>query len=172
NAAELTAKYEQLGAAGAQLSTRLDEAKAAVDGQKAAVQEASGAQAQLARSIEQAANAYKSTLAQVKASKEPNEALKNQLRDQRDALISLIEQETRAKVQLGEQTEALAKAETAFASVNTEVAANSKAQEKLGRDTQAANEAAARQAETLEKARAELASMTAAGEAAGQKLGG
>lgn len=171
-AAALAAKHAQLAEAGERLNASLTETKAHLDAERAAVTAAEAAQGRLAAQIERVKVAYSASHAAITATKAPSDEMQAGVRGQRDALIALNEQHSAGEERLTAQKSAVKDLASQYGALNRQVTVNSSAQARVAADVTNANEAYQRSLATLEKARAELATMSGAGAAASSALGG
>lgn len=172
DATKLAAEYEKATTSVAALTARAEQSAGAFNNQKAALAAARGEHTLLNAQVREAESNYSRLYRAVQSAKAPSDALKQSLRDQRDALIALYSQQQSSAANVAAQQTALAAARNT-ARENREAASAAAAnQATLQVALDKASQAAAREAAALETARAGMAEMSGVASSAATALGG
>lgn len=172
DATKLSAEYERATTSVTALTAKAEQSVSAFNNQKAALAAARSEHTLLNAQVKEAESNYSRLYRAVQSAKAPSDALKQSLRDQRDALIALYGQQQSSAGNVAAQQGALAAARNT-ARENREAASAAVAnQSALQAALDRASQSASREAAALDTARAGMAEMSGVAGTAATALGG
>ncbi|WP_027533806.1 tape measure protein [Bradyrhizobium sp. WSM3983] len=172
DATKLSAEYERATTSVTALTAKAQESASAFNTQRAALAAARSEHTLLNAQVKEAESNYSRLYRAVQSAKAPSDALKQSLRDQRDALIALYGQQQSSAGNVAAQQGALAAARNT-ARENREAASAAVAnQSALQAALDRSSQSAFREAAALDTARAGMAEMSGVAGTAATALGG
>lgn len=151
---------------------RARQAGEALDQQRARLAAAEAEQLRLNQAVALAGASYRKLRSDVISAAQPSDALKNSVRDQRDALVALVEQQTRQNAAVQQQRAAVQAAQQAFTALNREVAGASTTLARANNALKSTEAAATAEAAALNEARNNFNELQQAAQQSSAALGG
>lgn len=154
------------------LSDQVRSSQAALQQQNATLDQNKADLAQLKTQVAQAGAAYRTMRAELLATKNPSDQLRQSVRDQRDTLVQLVEAQSRQEAAVAAQKNAVATAQNAFRQLSTEAGRAGNELRRANVAFEASAISARENAAALNQAETELEQLRTAAGTASTALGG
>ena len=154
------------------VETEAEQARAALGQQEAVLSNLQGELARTNAQIAQAGARYKVLTAELRQARAPSDALRQSVRDQRDALISLVEQQIRQTNAVNAQQQVVRNAATSFKTLQSEANQTATQLRRVNIEFEKTALAAREEAAAVEIATNEYQQLQAQAATAGAALGG